>query len=60
MQSDLPHTLYMTDTKKSAEAEFKYNEKDPAIAAQEEANRRAMERRGKQKEGYTINQIFNQ
>ena len=50
----------MTDTKKSAEAEFKYNEKDPAIAAQEEANRRAMERRGKQKEGYTINQIFNQ
>lgn len=59
MQSDLPHTLYARESKDSS-AEFKYNEHDRAIAAQEEANRRARERRGEKKMEYTMNEIFNQ
>ena len=62
MQSDLPHTLYISDRKdkKKGGGEFKYNENDKAIKAQEEAIRRAMERRAAKTEGYTIDQLFKQ
>ena len=48
MQGDLPHTLYIPPKKgkgKAAKGPYRYNPNDPAIAKQEEANRRAAERR---------------
>ena len=66
MQSDLPHTLYLRDhdkkgRRKAADKDFRYNPNDKAIALQEEANRRALERRKAKAEGkipYTTDELF--
>ena len=65
MQADLPHTLYLRrDKKKRTKGEkkpFKYNEKDPAIKRQMEANRRAEEKRAAKARGeipYTVDELF--
>ena len=50
MQADLPHTLYLK------KGEKKVDDNDPAFAMQKEADARVKERR--EKEGYTINEIF--
>ena len=63
MQSDLPHTLYLRDkTKKrhSGGEDYNYNQDDPAIRKQMEANRKRKERleaEGKDVE-YTMDEIF--
>ena len=55
MQADLPHTLYSHDRDKKGKKKkvdsFKYNPNDPAIEKQEEAIRRATERRKAKAEG---------
>ena len=66
MQADLPHTLYRGykstgGDKKGPKKPFKINPKDPAIARQEEANRRAAERRAARLSGaapVTMNEVF--
>ena len=51
MQSDLPHTLFKKKNKVVVD--------DDAVRLQEEANRKAAERRAKNKQqSYTIEQIF--
>lgn len=63
MQSDLPHTLYKHDGKKDG-GEFRFDEQDPAIKRQEEANRRARERRAAMEAGrnapVTLDELFKQ
>lgn len=65
MQSDLPHTLFRNTKKdkggKIKEKPFKYNPNDKAIKLQEDANRRAEERRKAKAEGkipYTTQELF--
>ncbi|MBR5414175.1 MAG: hypothetical protein IK114_14285 [Fibrobacter sp.] len=66
MQADLPHTLYRHRKStgggsKGPKKAFKFNPKDPAIARQEEANRRAAERRAARMAGkapVTMNEVF--
>lgn len=64
MQADLPHTLYLGRDKKKkggAKKPFKFNKKDPAIAMQEEANRKAAQRRAAKARGeipYTMDELF--
>jgi len=60
MQSDLPHTLYFK-TDKDGKVKQKVNKGDAAFAKQEEANRRAAERRRMRGEiPYTMEEIFRQ
>lgn len=66
MQSDLPHTLYLSDRKKgrkraTKKEEFKYNPEDPAIRKQREAIRKAKERQEAdgEKVEYTMEEIFD-
>lgn len=54
MQSDLPHTLY---TKRGDRSKKGTVVTDDLIRKQEEANRRAKERREKKK-GVTLNELF--
>lgn len=60
MQSDLPHTIYNRKGKDGGE--FRFNEQDPAIKRQEEANRRAAERRAAMEAGrnapVTLDELF--
>ena len=59
MQADLPHTLYLgKDDRKNKKGDFSYNENDPAIQKQMEANKKAALRRAKQSGEYTIEQLF--
>lgn len=61
MQSDLPHTLYKRNkNKKGGSSNFVYNENDPAIKKQLEANKKAALRRAQQKGVYTTEQLFEQ
>ena len=53
MQSDLPHTLY---TKRGDRSKKGTVVTDDLIRKQEEANRRARERR--EKKGVTLNELF--
>ena len=60
MQADLPHTLYLQTDKKGNVIQ-KVNQNDKAFAMQEEANRRAAERRAAKARGeapYTMDEIF--
>lgn len=68
MQSDQPHVLYDWDTskrKKGGKTDFKAKVKidrdDPVLQLQEEANKRARQRRldKQRKEGYSIEELFN-
>lgn len=58
MQSDLPHTLYKHMAK---DGDKDYNPNDPAFELQRKADERAAARRAarQEKEGYTIDEIFN-
>lgn len=58
MQADLPHVLYLRDGKGGAKP--KQSEVDKAWKMQEEANRKAQERRAarQRKEGYTVAELF--
>lgn len=54
MQSDLPHTLYQKKGRVSKE------DLDEVTRLQEEANRRAAERRkAREAEEYTVDELFN-
>jgi len=60
MQADLPHTLYLKTDKKGNVIQ-KVNKGDKAFSKQEEANRRARERREAKARGeipYTMEEIF--
>ena len=61
MQADLPHTLYLK-TDKDGKVKQKVNNGDAAFAKQEEANRRARERRAQLRGDvpYTMEEIFRQ
>lgn len=62
MQADLPHTLYMKD-KNSAEPSKKTKASDEVIRLQEEANRKAMERKKAKEAGEipydSVDEVFN-
>lgn len=62
MQADLPHTLYLPrDKKGKAKNNYRVNPNDKAMALQEEANRKAEERRIAKAEGkipYTTQELF--
>jgi len=63
MQSDLPHTLYKRPNRKDgksggSQGGFKYNENDPAIQKQLEANKRAALRKAHKSGEYTTEQLF--
>lgn len=61
MQADLPHTLYYK-TDKDGNPVRKVDTEDKAISKQEEANRRARERRAKARgeAPMTMSEIFNE
>lgn len=67
MQSDQPHVLYDWDysKRKGGKTDFKAKVKidrdDPVLRLQEEANKRAMQRKAdrQHKEGYSIEELFN-
>jgi hypothetical protein len=58
MQSDLPHTLY---NYKAKDGDKLYNPNDPAFELQRQADERAAARRKarQEKEGYTVEEVFN-
>ena len=64
MQADLPHTLYLSDRKRKGKKHsrtFRFNENDPAIQRQMEANRRKAERSAAKQRGeipYTTEKLF--
>ena len=66
MQADLPHTLYLKRDKRNGRngkpaKPFKFDENDPAMARQIEANRRAAERRAAKARGeipYKTDELF--
>ena len=62
MQADLPHTLYLPrDKKGKIKKSYRVNPNDKALALQEEANRKAAERRKAKAEGkipYTTQELF--
>ena len=65
MQADLPHTLYFPRDhkgKKKNQKDYNPNPKDKALELQEEANRKANERRKAKAEGkttYTTQELFS-
>lgn len=63
MQTDLPHTLYLKRDKKTGKAkkEYKFDNNDPAIAMQREANLRKAAIKKAKAEGkipYTTEELF--
>lgn len=62
MQSDLPHTLYLKDNN-HAEPSKNTKASDKVIRLQEEANRKAMERKAAKERGEepydSVDEVFN-
>lgn len=62
MQTDLPHTLYLKDNSKT-EPSKKTKASDDVIRLQEEANRKAMERKKAKEAGEipydSVDEVFN-
>ena len=68
MMSDLPHVLYKSVRKKTKhsardvnpmERTFSRQDIDEATAANEESIRRSRERRRRQEQGFTVDEVFN-